>query len=72
MIWYRFGECAKCRGDLALDDGDWMCLQCGTYFYTGLYELEGGGYKGGGETTGVEILATPIPSYSFSSSGTPG
>ena len=69
MIWYRFGECAKCRGDLALDDGDWMCLQCGTYFYTGLYELGGGEYKGDGETTGVEVLATQVPSYSIPSSG---
>jgi hypothetical protein len=23
---------------LALDDGDWICLQCGTYYYTGLYQ----------------------------------
>ena len=21
----------------ALDDGDWLCLQCGTYYYTRLY-----------------------------------
>ena len=20
-----------------LDEGDWLCLQCGTYYYTGLY-----------------------------------
>ncbi len=20
-----------------MDDGDWICLQCGTYYYTGLY-----------------------------------
>ena len=29
--------CTKCGGDLAVDDGDWICLQCGTYYYTGLY-----------------------------------
>ena len=20
-----------------MDEGDWLCLQCGTYYYTGLY-----------------------------------
>ena len=34
---YRLGVCLKCRGDLYLDDDDWICLQCGTYYYTGLY-----------------------------------
>ena len=34
---YRLGACLKCRGDLAHDDGDWLCLQCGLYYYTGLY-----------------------------------
>ena len=37
MNLYRLGVCLKCRGDLAYDDGDWICLQCGTYYYTGLY-----------------------------------
>lgn len=37
MNLYRLGACLKCRGDLAFDDGDWICLQCGTYYYTGLY-----------------------------------
>ena len=37
---YRLGACLKCRGDLALDEGDWLCLQCGLYYYTGLYTLE--------------------------------
>ena len=37
MNLYRLGVCLKCRGDLAYDDGDWLCLQCGTYYYTGLY-----------------------------------
>lgn len=37
LIWFRLKGCAKCRGDLALDGGDWLCLQCGTYYYTGLY-----------------------------------
>ena len=37
MNLYRLGACLKCCGDLAHDDGDWICLQCGTYYYTGLY-----------------------------------
>lgn len=37
MRWFRLKACPKCRGDLVLDEGDWLCLQCGTYYYTGLY-----------------------------------
>ncbi len=37
MNLFRLKACTKCRGDLVLDDGDWLCLQCGTYYYTGLY-----------------------------------
>ena len=37
MSWFRLKACPKCLGDLASDDGDWICLQCGTYYYTGLY-----------------------------------
>lgn len=37
MNLYWLGACLKCRGDLAYDDGDWHCLQCGVYYYTGLY-----------------------------------
>ena len=37
MNWFRLKGCAKCGGDLVLDQGDWLCLQCGTYYYTGLY-----------------------------------
>ena len=37
MNWFRLKGCAKCGGDLVLDEGDWLCLQCGTYYYTGLY-----------------------------------
>ena len=40
MTWFHLGGCSKCGGDLAYDDGDWICLQCGTYFYTGLYRRE--------------------------------
>ncbi len=36
--WFRFKACVKCRGDLVLDHSDWLCLQCGTYYYTGLYQ----------------------------------
>ena len=39
MNWFRLKTCIKCRGDLAADNGDWLCLQCGTYYYTGLYQL---------------------------------
>ena len=38
MTWFRFKSCVKCGGDLALDQGDWLCLQCGTYYYIGLYQ----------------------------------
>jgi len=34
---YRIKACGRCGGDLALDDGDWRCLQCATYYYVGLY-----------------------------------
>lgn len=37
MTLYRLGVCLKCQGDLAYDEGDWLCLQCGVYYYTGLY-----------------------------------
>ena len=37
MTWFRLKCCVKCGGDLVLDSGDWLCLQCGTYYYTGLY-----------------------------------
>ena len=39
MNWFRLKTCIKCQGDLAADQGDWLCLQCGTYYYTGLYQL---------------------------------
>lgn len=39
MNWFRLKSCIKCQGDLAADHGDWLCLQCGTYYYTGLYQL---------------------------------
>ena len=35
--WFYLKSCAKCGGDLVLDEGDWLCVQCGTYFYTDLY-----------------------------------
>lgn len=39
MNWFRLKTLIKCQGDLAADQGDWLCLQCGTYYYTGLYQL---------------------------------
>jgi len=40
LLRFRLKACTKCGGDLALDDGDWICLQCGTYYYVGLYGRE--------------------------------
>ncbi|PKB63739.1 MAG: hypothetical protein BZY80_05690 [SAR202 cluster bacterium Io17-Chloro-G2] len=37
MLHFHLKACSKCHGDLALDEGDWICLQCGTYYYTRLY-----------------------------------
>ena len=37
MLRFHLKACPKCHGDLALDEGDWLCLQCGTYYYTRLY-----------------------------------
>ena len=39
MNWFRLKTCPKCQGDLAADYGDWLCLQCHTYYYTGLYQV---------------------------------
>jgi len=41
VSWFLLKACPKCQGDLASDDGDWLCLQCGTYYYTGLYRNSG-------------------------------
>ncbi|MDP6496547.1 MAG: hypothetical protein FI710_02335 [SAR202 cluster bacterium] len=38
MNWCRLKTCIKCRGGLSAVEGDWICLQCGTYYYTGLYQ----------------------------------
>ena len=38
MNWFRLKACVKCRGDLVWDDGDWLCMQCGRYYYTRLYQ----------------------------------
>ncbi len=40
---FRLGACLKCRGDLIHDDGDWLCLQCGVYYYTGISHHQGNG-----------------------------
>jgi len=37
LLQFHLKACSKCGGDLALDQGDWCCLQCGTYYYTRLY-----------------------------------
>ena len=42
MNWFRLKGCAKCGGDLVLEELDWLCLQCGTYYYTGLYQSKNG------------------------------
>ncbi len=38
---YLLKACRRCGGDLAEDDGDWICLQCGAYAYVGLYSQPG-------------------------------
>lgn len=40
MNWFKLKACVKCRGDLVWDDGDWLCMQCGRYYYTRLYESQ--------------------------------
>ena len=37
MNQFHLKSCVKCGGDLAMDEGDWLCLQCGSYYYVGLY-----------------------------------
>tara|TARA_B100001013_G_scaffold230178_1_gene141239 strand:+ start:400 stop:648 length:249 start_codon:yes stop_codon:yes gene_type:complete len=37
--WFRLKTCIKCQGDLAAGYGDWLCLQYGVYYYTGLYQV---------------------------------
>ena len=41
MNQYRLKGCRRCGGDLARDEGDWICLQCGAYSYVGLYNDSG-------------------------------
>ena len=71
----RLGVCLKCRGDLVNDEGDWLCLQCGVYYYTGLYPLgqspaEG---RGGLLTVGAAgFAAPPAPAAAPPAPGRPG
>ena len=37
MNWFRLKTGIKCKGDLAADYGDWLCLKPGTYYFTGFY-----------------------------------
>ena len=37
MYNYKLKACRRCGGDLARDESDWICLQCGSYSYVGLY-----------------------------------
>ena len=37
MNHYRLKACRRCGGDLVRDETDWICLQCGSYCYVGLY-----------------------------------
>ena len=55
MNWFRLKTCIKCQGDLVADSGDWLCLQCGTYYYTGLYHLHPP------VDDGLEILESNVP-----------
>ena len=38
---FKIKACGRCGGDLALEDNDWRCLQCATYYYAGLYANAG-------------------------------
>ena len=60
MNQYRLKACGKCSGDLALDDGDWICLQCGTYYYIGLYQ---GLYRRAGLPHNSGPGFTPLPDF---------
>jgi hypothetical protein len=40
LTWFRFKACVRCLGDLVWDEGDWLCLQCGRYYYTRLNQPE--------------------------------
>ena len=33
MPQFLLKSCVRCGGDLTLDEGDWLCLQCGRYYY---------------------------------------
>jgi len=32
-MFLRLKSCARCDGDLVLDEGEWRCWQCGHYYY---------------------------------------
>jgi len=57
--WYRLKSCIKCQGDLAADNGDWLCLQCGTYYYTGLYRMPSH------TDDGLLLSNPPVPEQKF-------
>ena len=67
MDYFRLKACGRCGGDLARDDGDWICLQCGAYSYVGLYLQDdtplsagmGPAFGMNIETEGDEISGTP-------------
>ena len=44
MSWFLVKACPKCQADLASDDGDWLCLQCGTYYYGTLPQFSSPAY----------------------------
>ncbi len=52
---FHLKVCLKCRGDLVLDEGDWLCLQCGKYYYTSLYR----DYVGPGDDVGTRDEVGP-------------
>jgi hypothetical protein len=45
VLLFRLKGCGKCGGDLALDEGDWLCLQCGTCYYVNLYSGTNWGHQ---------------------------
>ena len=41
MTLWRLKSCSRCRGDLAMEEGEWRCFQCGHYYYPNTLEPVG-------------------------------
>ena len=71
MLHFHLKACSKCHGDLVLDEGDWLCLQCGTYYYNRLYRtpvppsaiLPGTGSRFDDRSGDRRVKAVPLPAF---------